>query len=324
MLKYISLAIVMSFAVISMQGQQKYKIIAYCTPSTPVDSIPYKYLTHINYSFAIPAKSGDTLETLKNQDYVKALIKKSKVNKVKVFLSVGGWGIGDGGGDDSRFHRMAETDQGQTTFVASCMKMVMEFGIDGIDLDWEYPDPDHRSAADFTELCRKLSIALKSKSKQLSAAVVSEGGQAYGIEEKVYPYFDWINIMSYDGDYGPKELKHHSPYSMAVSNINFWLKKRNLPAHKCVLGLPFYAKKGFGNYGHPYKVLLREGASPYDDYWNGHFYNGIFTIQNKTKFAQEMKLAGVMVWEMSHDVNNELSLFKTIYDTYYKSKGNGK
>ena len=292
-----------------------FKIIAYCTQSSDIDSIPFKYLTHINYSFAIPAKAGDTLETLKNDDYVKKLISLAKLYNVKVFLSIGGWGIGDGGGDDTRFHKMAETEHGQITFVASCIKMVQKYQFDGIDLDWEYPDPDHRSAKDFTMLCKKLNLGLKKLGKDLTAAVVSEGKQAYGVEEEVYQYFDWINIMSYDGDYGPHELKHHSPYSMAVSNIDFWLNVRNLPAHKCVLGLPFYAKKGFGNYGFSYKRLLQEGASPYDDYWNGHFYNGLFTIKNKTNFALERGLLGVMVWEMSHDTNDERSLFKRIYDT---------
>lgn len=306
---------------VQLQGQkQNFKVIAYCTPSAKIDSIPFQYLTHINYSFAIPAKAGDTLETLKNTDYVKELITRAKKNKVKVFLSVGGWGIGDGGGDDTRFHKMAETESGQLAFVSSSMKMVNTYGFDGIDLDWEYPDPDHRSAKDFTQLCKKLSAALKAVKKELTAAVVSEGKQAYGIEEEVYPYFDWLNIMAYDGDYGPKELKHHSPYSMAVSNIEFWLNERHLPPAKCVLGLPFYAKKGFGNYGFSYKKLLAEGASPFDDYWNEHYYNGTFTIANKTKYAMDKKLGGVMVWEMSCDTNDEFSLFKKIYEVTGKKK----
>jgi chitinase len=314
-IKYLYTIVLLTFNLILLSQKSEFKIIAYCTPSANIDSIPFQYLTHINFSFAIPAKSGDTLEPIKNEEYVKKLIQIAKMKNVKVFLSVGGWGIGDGGGDDTRFHKMSETEKGQNVFVASCIKMVQHFGFDGIDLDWEYPDPDNRSAKDFTVLCKKLSIALKKSGKDLTAAVVSEGKQAFGVEEEVYQYFDWINIMSYDGDYGPAELKHHSPYSMAVSNINFWLNERKLPAHKCVLGLPFYAKKGFGNYGFSYKKLLKEGASQYDDYWNGHFYNGLFTIGNKTKFALDRKLGGVMVWEMSHDTNDENSLFKKIYDT---------
>jgi hypothetical protein len=107
---------------------------------------------------------------------------------------------------------------------------------------------------------------------------------------------------------------------MAVSNIEFWLKERNLPLEKCILGLPFYAKKGFGNYGYDYKKLLKEGASPYDDYWNGHFYNGLFTITNKTKYALDKRLGGVMVWEMSCDTNDENSLFRRIYEVVNNKK----
>jgi chitinase len=315
---FIAMMILMTHLVFSQS--EPFKVIAYCTPSAKIDSIPFQYLTHINYAFAIPAKSGDSLEPILNVAFVKDLIKKSHKHNVKVFLSIGGWSVGDGGGEDGRFHRMAETENGQHKFVKSSMKMIDQFGFDGIDLDWEYPDPEHRSAKDFTLLCKKLSSALHKQNKQLTAAVVSEGKQAYGIEEEVYQYFDWFNIMSYDGDYGPKELKHHAPYSMAVSNINFWVNERKLPLQKCVLGLPFYAKKGFGNYGFAYKRLLSEGASPYDDYWNGHFYNGLFTIENKTIFAIEKGLSGVMVWELSEDTNDENSLFKKIFYTVEKHK----
>ncbi len=295
-------------------AQSEFKIIAYCTPSTNIDSIPFAYVTHINFSFAIPAKSGDTLLPLRQPDYVTALINRSHAHNVKVFLSIGGWGIGDGGGDDTRFHVMAEREEGQWRFVESSIDMVKLYNFDGIDLDWEYPDEDHRSADDFVALCRKYHESLHALGKEFTAAVVSHGPKAYGILEASYPYLDWINIMVYDNDYGGEELKHHSPYSLAVKCIDYWLNDRNLPAEKCVLGLPFYAKKGFGNYGFSYKKLLEAGASPYDDYWNGHFYNGMITIANKTDLAVKKGLGGVMVWEASHDTTDEFSLFKTIYD----------
>lgn len=123
------------------------------------------------------------------------------------------------------------------------MKTVTAFDFDGVDLDWEYPDPDHRSADDYVLLCKDLYNQLHKQGKQLTAAVVSAGKQAYGIKEEVYPYMDWLNLMVYDGDYGPEEIRHHSPYSMAMECVDFWLNTRHLPAGKAVLGLPFYAKK---------------------------------------------------------------------------------
>lgn len=300
-------------------AQNVFKKIAYYMPGRSAQEIPFKYLTHINYSFTIPASSGDTLEPLKNDSLLIALVKAAHLRKVKVFISIGGWSIGDGGGEDARFHKMATTVEGRQKFITSAMTMVNKYKLDGIDLDWEYPDPETQSADDFVKLCKNLYGALHAKGKQLTAAVVSAGKQAYGIKNEVYPYMDWLNLMVYDGDYGPAEIKHHSPYSMAISCLDFWLNERQLPAQKCVLGLPFYAKKGHGNFGYAYNKLILEGASPLDDYWNGHYYNGKITIANKTKLALQRHCAGVMVWEMSHDTNDENSLFKVI-DSVSKGK----
>ncbi|MES2795493.1 MAG: glycosyl hydrolase family 18 protein [Bacteroidota bacterium] len=313
--------ILFSLFFVAAFSQKPFKKIAYYVPRLPVSEIPFKYLTHINYSFAIPAPIGDTLLPLKNDTALVELVKVAKLKKVKVFISIGGWSVGDGGGEDGRFHRMAETETGRKAFIASTMAMVNKYKLDGVDLDWEYPDENHRSADDYVLLCKELYKQLHAQNKQLTAAVVSAGKKAYGIKNEVYKYMDWLNIMVYDGDYGPAEVKHHSPYSMAVRCLDFWLNERKLPAQKCVLGLPFYAKKGHGNFGYNYKKLLEEGASPLDDYWNGHYYNGKITIANKTKLALNLKCAGVMVWEMSHDTADDNSLFKVIDDVSKGRKG---
>lgn len=295
-------------------SQQSFKVIVYTTPNTAIQEIPFDQVTHINYAFAIPAKTGDTLESLHHTDYIRQLIDTAHQHQVKVFLSIGGWGIGDGGGDDSRFHRMAETPIGRLKFMASSLKMVQEYNFDGIDLDWEYPDPDHRSADDFVLLSRDLHQALRHMGKQLTCAVISHGPTAFGIKEEVYPYMDWINVMAYDGDYLADSIIHHSPYELAEKSIDFWINNRHLPPEKCILGLPFYAKKGLGQYGFGYRKLLDSGADSNADFWNGHFYNGKNTISRKTKLALEKKLGGVMVWELKLDASGEESLIRQIHN----------
>lgn len=318
------ITVILSLFLISGYGQQPFKKIAYTTPNTPLETIPFDCLTHINYSFAIPAKTGDTLEAMGNREYIMALIEKSHQQGVKVFLSIGGWGIGDGGGDDSRFHRMAETPLGRLRFIASSLKAVQYFGFDGIDLDWEYPDPEHPSADDFVVLCRDLHQALHHMQKELTCAVISHGKTGYGIRESVYPYLDWINVMAYDGDYLADSIIHHSPYSLATTSLDYWLTERNLPAEKCVLGLPFYAKKGHGQYGFGFSKLLESGAHPDEDFWNGHFYNGKKTIAQKTRLALDKKLAGVMVWELRLDASGENSLIRHIHDIVKNESQAGK
>ncbi len=52
--------------------------------------------------------------------------------KLSVLLSVGGWGAGG-------FSTMAKTEAGIAAFVSSAIDMTKRIGLDGIDLDWEYP-----------------------------------------------------------------------------------------------------------------------------------------------------------------------------------------
>lgn len=310
---FISSALVaLSLGVFAQKKNSDFKVIGYYVPNIPAEQIPMDVLTHINFSFAIPAKTGDTLEPLKKPDALHSLVKYVHQHKKQVFISIGGWGIGDGGGDDTRFHKMAERAEGRHTFVQNVMKFVQTYQVDGVDLDWEYPDEDTPSADHYVALVNELGDALHAKGKKLTAAVISYGKKGYGMKKEALDKMDWINLMAYDDDYGPNYIKAHSPYSLAIKSLDYWIKERGVPAHKAILGLPFYSKKGMGNYGPDYKNLLKDGASPYDDYWKGAFYNGMITIELKTKLAKERGCGGMMIWEISHDTNDEFSLLKAI------------
>ncbi|GHB72656.1 glycosyl hydrolase family 18 protein [Persicitalea jodogahamensis] len=290
-----------------------FKVIGYYTPgSAEPESLPLNYLTHINYSFSIPAPSGDTLVPLRDDSILKRLVKHAHGGKVQVFISIGGWGIGDGGGEDGRFHRMAERAEGRKTFIKSTMDLVKKYDLDGVDLDWEYPDEDSQSADDYVMLVKDLAAQLHAQNKLLTAAVVARGKKGYGVKKEAFMAMDWINLMAYDGDFGGDIVKAHSPYAYAQESLNYWLDERKLPASKAVLGLPFYSKLGFGKFGPTYKQLVADGASAYDDYWKGAFYNGINTIEAKVRLAKQKGCAGVMIWEIGLDTADDTSLLKAI------------
>lgn len=299
--------------VLSSFAQSKdFKVVGYYAPSIPPEKLPMNLLTHINYSFAIPAKTGDTLLPLGNPETLKSLVKVAHQHKKSVFVSIGGWGIGDEGGDDTRFHKMAERAQGRHTFVRNVMQFVRNYQVDGVDLDWEYPDENSPSADHYVSLVSELADSLHKKGKKLTAAVISYGAKGGGVKKEAFDKMDWLNLMAYDADYGPTYVIAHSPYSLAVKSLDYWIKERGLPAHKAVLGLPFYSKKGMGNYGPGYSDLIKDGASPYDDYWKGAFYNGTITIENKTKLARQSGCGGLMIWEIALDTTDDTSLLKAI------------
>ena len=277
-------------------------------------AIPFHRLTHINFSFAIPAKNGGGLDALRNWENLIGLVKKAHQNDVKVFISIGGWSIGDAPGDDSRFHRLAASQEERNFFVTNVMELVRRYNLDGVDIDWEYPDIENRSAEDNVLLMKQLADSLHAKNKKLTAAVVHYGNQGDGTKNEIFGIVDWLNLMTYDDDHGLPIP--HSPYSLVEKSVNYWVKQRGLPPQKAVLGLPFYGKPR-GKLTH-YKDLVNAGADPYGDTYDSVYYNGINTIKMKTQFAQKEKLAGVMIWEISQDTNDNRSLLKAINETIGK------
>lgn len=97
------------------------------------------------------------------------------------------------------------------------MNAVNQHNLDGVDIDWEYPDPG-TSANNFTALMGQLATAMHSRGKLLTAAVVSGGG----VQPAVFGHVDWLNITAYDGG------TPHANYDWSIGTVDYW-KSRGLP-----------------------------------------------------------------------------------------------
>jgi GH18 family chitinase len=284
---------------------QDFKVIAYSFGATKPEDIRYDQLTHINYAFAIPQSDG-SLAPFKNSKKLDAIVTNANKYGVKVFISVGGWGIGDGGGNDFRFEKLASQPESRKRFVQSISEFIDKHKLDGLDLDWEYPDDSVNTGAGqkeksswyFIELMKELRTELNKKNKLLTIAVVGNDAKiGAGTPESVYQYVDWVNIMSYDNS---KE-KNHSSYQLAVDCLDYWIDKRNLPAKKAVLGLPFYGKYPATAYS---KIVEMDATAASKDSVAGIIYNGPAMLKAKTRLALDKGCGGVMFWELSHDVSD--------------------
>ncbi|WP_188316227.1 glycosyl hydrolase family 18 protein [Chitinophaga agrisoli] len=290
-------------------GTSDFKVIGYIPSWGDVDlnAVQYNKLTHINYAFILPNSNG-TLQGMPDPGRLQTIVSKGHAAGVKVMLSVGGWN----NGDDSGFHGMASNSGARTTFVNALINLVAQYNLDGVDIDWEYPDPNTQSANDYVTLMTQLSTAMHSRGKLLTAAIVAQGGTGGGILSSVFPVVDFLNIMAYDAD-GP----NHSTYNYAQTSLSYWIN-RGLPKEKAVLGVPFYSRPNW----YPYWQLLQMGASPNSDSFNGEGYNGIPTIKNKTNLAFDNG-GGIMIWELSNDVSGVNSLLSAIHDVVLQRGGNG-
>ena len=169
-------------------------VVAYVTSWTNEVPDP-AVMTHINYAFG---HVNDTFNGVRidNPDRLRMIVGLKQQNPaLKVMLSVGGWGSG-------RFSEMAATQENRQAFALDCRRVVNEFGLDGIDIDWEYPtqggagissSPD--DTKNFTLLMATLRKVL-GKKQLLTAATVSS---AQFIDFKsCIQYMDFVNVMAYD------------------------------------------------------------------------------------------------------------------------------
>lgn len=277
-------------------GQAPFRVIGYM-PSWAgnVNQVQYSKLTHINYAFLLPTSTGG-LQAIDNPAKLQSLVSTAHANNVKVLISVGGWN----NGDDSGFESLAANSTYRNNFVTNMINFVNQYGLDGVDIDWEYPDPG-ASANNYITLMTQLSTEMHNRGKLLTGAIVGTGGAS--ILSSAFALVDFYNLMAYD--YNNFD---HSTYNYATQSVSYW-RGRGLPASKTVLGVPFYGRPTWESYAQ----LLARGANPYADVFDNVGYNGITTIKQKTNLAFDQG-SGVMIWELSQDATGANSLLSAIHE----------
>jgi chitinase len=279
-----------------------FRIVGYVTDTGPLaGEDQLAQLTHVNYAFALPRADG-TLFEIANDWKLDGYVETAHRHGGKVLISVGGWGW------DDEFEALAGSDESRATFVAAVVALVEKHGLDGADIDWEYPDPGASSQA-FTALMGELRSALPDGAL-LTAAVAALGPNAEGVAEDVFALVDFLNVMAYDGDGDDG----HSPMAYAEDALAYWAD-RGLAVEKTVLGVPFYSR--------PQEVAYRDlveadpSAPDHDeiDYYTSVVnYNGLDTMRAKTELAMS-QASGIMFWTLHDDTTDTTSLLRAIVET---------
>ena len=225
---------------------------------------------------------------------------KQKDPNLRVDISVGGWTW------SNTFSDMAATAQTRDNFANSVVQFLEYYGLDGIDIDWEYPGgggltgnaSSPNDAQNFTlllqDLRQKLDAAGKKDGKYYTISIAGGANPTYlqNIQPtQVASLVNWVDLMSYDFNggwenvadmnaplnYDPKDPQTTAPTFNINAAVTEYLKA-GFPAKKIILGEPFYGRSWSGcpatNNG-LYQICT--GPTPqgtWDDYTSGN--TGVF------------------------------------------------
>ncbi|CAF0939778.1 unnamed protein product [Adineta ricciae] len=266
-------------------------------------------LTHIVYAFFEVDSSGQVFlgsadrthsqDVSKDTQVAKArldhLLKLKRIySEQKYMFAVGGWE------NSQYFSSIAQSPDKRLRFIASSLKLLDEYDLDGIDIDWEHPvtggavegiKEDKENYVLFMKEIRQALDQHGGSERKYLLSFASAAGQwtldpGYDLPE-LLKYADYVNVMTYDffgawdskwGAYtGPPAPLYFGmpPRFSGKTNVDWTIKyyvcKTNEP-HKITMGVPFYGRYWIN--------VPNEPIDPNDGMWhkanavNGKFEGG--------------------------------------------------
>ena len=306
------------------------------------DEINYSVITHVLHAFAWPDDEGNiiTYSGMLDQEI------NSTVHEhdASILLSLGGWGNSDG------FPGMISTAETRQNFINGLLDIFNAYGYDGIDLDWEFPSTTTETN-NLTLLVQDLRSAFDASGENylITMAVGPSNwtGQHFDYET-ITANIDWYSMMGYDfhGSWS-SHAGHNAPlYSSPPGDpdgsvdtgVYYLINDRNIPSEKLNLGVPFYGKQfntgeinGSFN-GDVLDIRYNEVLSLINAGWEYHWddvakcpylqnsdnnvlvtFDDYQSIQEKSQYANERGLGGMMIWALGYDVSgNSQDLVESI------------
>ncbi|MEU7607141.1 glycoside hydrolase family 18 protein [Streptomyces sp. NPDC040724] len=297
---------------------------------------------------------------------------KAKHPGLKVLISLGGWSW------STHFSDAALTPASRKAFVESCIDLYIKGNLpqdgsrggagaaagvfDGIDLDWEWPgsagDTDTKfrpeDKRNFTELVKEFRTqldayakSLRKKTKyELTAFVPTAPAKIdAGFDvRRIMRDLDFVTLQGYDFHVSGESRTAQQSALYARGDfsvdgtVDAW-RLRGAPAHKLVMGMPFYGQGWTGvsgggdGMGQPatgpapatwsagyedYKALKKLADSGsyqvHRDRRGGHAwlfdgttlwtYDDPQVLRNKTAYVREHGLGGAMFWSLDADTSD--------------------
>ncbi|KAI1499166.1 glycoside hydrolase superfamily [Biscogniauxia marginata] len=259
--------------------------------------LPVSELTHILYAFADIGPNGTVLSSDPAVDLEKryptdpgwerghnayGVVKQLYIHKkhnrnLKTLLSIGGWEY------LPKLAAAAATEARRQTFAMSAVKLVTDWGFDGIDIDWEFPasDEEKENFVRLLEACRRAfdhysfqhRVAYRFPITVASPAMAQN--HKYMDLARMNRYVDAWHLMAYDFSGSWDTTSGHqanvfsnkanafSTKSSTDEAVTFY-ESQGVDARKILVGLPAYGRsfEGTSGLGQNYSGVGEGGPQP--------------------------------------------------------------
>ncbi|KAL2116052.1 hypothetical protein VTJ04DRAFT_10307 [Mycothermus thermophilus] len=173
-----------------------------------------------------------------------------------VSIAIGGWTFNEGETADY-WSKMASTFTNRHTFITSVVQYLIKYGLNGVDLDWEYPVAVDRAGhpddfQNFVLLVAEMRRAFDREDPGWTITLTLPTSYWYlrGFDlQGLQKHVSWFNLMSYDlhgmWDYGNKwtgpYLRGHTDLDEIDLGLDL-LWRNNIKPENVVLGFGFYGR----------------------------------------------------------------------------------
>lgn len=190
-------------------------------PVSNITPAKAKQLTHINFSFTdinsnLECARDPATNDAKARDVVNRLTALKAHNpSLRIMFSIGGWYYSnDLGVSHANYVNAVKTPASRTKFAKSCVRIMKDYGFDGVDIDWEYPQASEvdgfiAAQQEIRTLLNQQTVTDGRRALPYQLTIAGAGGafflsRYYSKLAQIVAPLDYINLMTYDLA-GPRE-----------------------------------------------------------------------------------------------------------------------
>lgn len=317
------------------------KSVCYYFAQIPVSKINPRICTHLLFGFFGLDTNGninylDYSESQVTSYLTQMVALKTQNPALKVMVAIGGWNEGL----YAAWYETAEDPVKRKNFAEDSLRITKKFNLDGVDIDWEFPNHDGTRPQDKQNFVSLLQDLKRVMGNYLVTCAISAGqwtSQSYDWPG-VFNAVDSVNLMSYDlygnwsGKTGIHTALYSSPRDPSDQNVNAAVKvvlNSGVDKNKLIMGIGTYGNAfrlndpnnngvgapAVGNGSLTYYQIcsaVKDGQLNYkwDDDQKSPYayadtlwvgYDDIRAVTEKAKYINSMGLGGAMFWAVDND-----------------------